>query len=219
MKVANRHIAQGGKIAIEWPRNCSYWKRPEVHNWIKSKELNFAHFHGCAVGLVHPNGKPMQKAWKVASNDEHLVRALDVLRCPHGKAKGIHEHVGGSVTKRTELYTDQLVNTIHQAWAKSCKSNVTKMAVTAASSVMAGGYSEETDFEHPKLVAGQVLSTQPCRPCLGAFNTPLVESPCDVNLPGLAPGQHNDSCKQSHRDNLKKNFILQRAHAESLDQS
>ena len=102
-KVANRHIVQGGKIAIEWPRNCSYWKRPEVRNWIKSKQLDFAHFHGCAVGLLHPNGKPMQKAWKVASNDDHLVRALDVLRCPHGKAKGIHEHIGASVTKRTEL--------------------------------------------------------------------------------------------------------------------
>ena len=114
-------MTRGGKIAIEWPRNCSYWKRPEVHKFIKHNSLAFAHFHGCAVGLIHQNGKPIQKAWKVASNDNILIENLNKLRCPHSRAKGVHEPLGGSNTKRSELYTDKLVEVIHKSWEKSCK--------------------------------------------------------------------------------------------------
>ena len=151
----------------------------------------------------------MQKAWKVASNDEHLVRALDVLRCPHGKAKGIHEHVGGSVTKRTELYTDQLVNTIHNAWAKSCEViNSTNLYSTANDGNAMGPVPKaiqrlESGKSSLSLVAGQVLSTsdsltQPCKPCLGAFNTPIFESTGDVN----------NGCKPSHRDKFKEKLYF-----------
>ena len=57
----------------------------------------------------------------MASNGATLVQNLDRLRCPHSHVKGVHEPLGGSNTKRSELYSDALVNRIHSAWADSCK--------------------------------------------------------------------------------------------------
>lgn len=70
--------------------------------------------------LKHPtNGKPFQKAWKVATSCKELARGLDSFRCNHSKKNGVHEILQGVHTRRSELYTDKLVNIIHSLWKDS----------------------------------------------------------------------------------------------------
>jgi hypothetical protein len=38
-------------IAIEWPRNCRYWKLRKVAQFLNSRQLIAFNFHGCMVGI------------------------------------------------------------------------------------------------------------------------------------------------------------------------
>ena len=118
--VARMVRSAGGKIAIEWPRRCKYWKFPDVKAFILEMGLVKATFHGCCLGLRTDDGTPMQKGWTVATDDQEIFLAFDdpALKCKHSPEE--HYVINGSVTKSTELYTDQMVNLIHAAWKTSC---------------------------------------------------------------------------------------------------
>ena len=119
MKIARCVHARHGRIAVEWPRRCKYWKRPEVQNAVEEFGLENAKFDGCAVDLLNSKGLPYKKSWTVATNDCELFQDLDFLRCPHGTRKGDHVVLEGDEVKRTELYTEKFLKTIHNAWKKA----------------------------------------------------------------------------------------------------
>ena len=76
----------GGKVAIEWPTNCAYWKEARVMALVLELDFKFAKFHGCAVRLVsQPGGLPITKPWTIATNHENLFSAFDGRFCPGPK--------------------------------------------------------------------------------------------------------------------------------------
>ena len=44
-------IKSGAKVAIEWPRYCTYWRHNKVKNFVERKALWEVNFNGCAFGL------------------------------------------------------------------------------------------------------------------------------------------------------------------------
>ena len=97
-----------GHIAIEWPRRCAYWHKPEVQ-----RQKN--HFDGCAYGLVSSvgktAGKPIRKPWTIAATSESF--GLLCRACPHELSE--HAKREGGSTHLTEGCTDPLVCAIHGA--------------------------------------------------------------------------------------------------------
>ena len=100
-KVARSVVDSGGAVAIEWPRNCSYWKWPRVAALIKELKLIEANFDGCALGVKTADGMLIKKPWRVMCNMSTLIGKLDGRKCI-----GEHEHApcAGSNTKSTEVY-------------------------------------------------------------------------------------------------------------------
>ena len=79
-------LNMGGKIAIEWPKGCAYWKLEMVNKFVNKYELGTIHCSGCAMGLVSDEGLPIRKTWQIASNDKHLLEGFNGKYCP-GKDK------------------------------------------------------------------------------------------------------------------------------------
>ena len=102
-----------GKIAIEWPKSCTHWQEPRVQALIKTYGLKIAEVHGCAVGVTGRNGRPVNKPWFIATDDDELFNSLNRLRCP-GCAQ--HDKCENKVAKATEAYSDYFAQTVHQAW-------------------------------------------------------------------------------------------------------
>ena len=117
--VAETCIAQGGQVAIEWPRSCTYWRRPEVKACLIKWGCSPVHFDGCMYGLVsqqaRTQGQPLRKPWTIASTTDAFQR----LR---RKCNGAHSHarIEGSDTRITESYTDDLADAVHDCWAHHC---------------------------------------------------------------------------------------------------
>ena len=117
--VADRCRANGGRIAIEWPRAYLYWRDRHVKAAVSRWGLQSFNFDGCMYGLksqaAPTRGKFLRKPWRIASDCE---RFWGIVECCDNR----HEHVktAGSDTKRTESYTDAMVDRIHLCWGCSC---------------------------------------------------------------------------------------------------
>ncbi len=55
---AKLNDALGGKIAIEWPKSCDYWRLNVAQEVIAKYQLQVVAVHGCACGLVDDDGAP-----------------------------------------------------------------------------------------------------------------------------------------------------------------
>ena len=120
-KIAGLVQRVGGYIAMEWPRQCSYWLDPDVQQFVWEHGLQSVHLDGCMFGLVAQHGSrsgvPIKKPWRIDTNSpallQHVARTCD----------GSHEHTpcAGSDTKLTEGYTDELVAHVHEAFAVQCR--------------------------------------------------------------------------------------------------
>ena len=96
---ARKMHVQGGRVAIEWPRDCLYWDYPAVKEALQELGLVSYECHGCALGLKAPDGAPVFKPWRIATNDEYVGGALARRKCVGGH---VHTPCAGSVTKMTE---------------------------------------------------------------------------------------------------------------------
>jgi len=114
--VAREIRAQGGYIAVEWPRSCNYWRDMQYQRFAMEFGLLSVYFDGCMFGLVGRRGKakgiPIRKPWRVDTDSPVLQQCL--FRICDGKH--VHTPCAGSETKATEGYTDQLVASIHTAF-------------------------------------------------------------------------------------------------------
>ena len=55
-------------IAIEWPRDCTYWSEPDVMDFLDRHSLTSVMFDGCALGMVSVvDGRPVRKPWRAVS--------------------------------------------------------------------------------------------------------------------------------------------------------
>ena len=117
VKVAAACDANGGHIAIEWPRACSYWPLKVVQSFVRKHSLINYDFDGCMYGLCSTNGHtlgdPIKKPWRIASNLADFSNLC--RRCTHQPSE--HVRCAGADTKQSEGYTDALANSIHRCFA------------------------------------------------------------------------------------------------------
>ena len=79
-RVATLTHLRGGKIPIEWPAGCSYWKLAHVQKFMsKLGIVHFARIDGC-MGIP-------RKRFTVVTNDQTLFDTLSSVRCD-----GKHKH-------------------------------------------------------------------------------------------------------------------------------
>ena len=155
--VAEVVLSHGGVVAIEWPQQCAYWEREEVKTFLAKHNLVRAIFHGCAYGLVSKAastlGMPIKKPWTVATNSAALRAVLD-RHCSKD-----HEHIqcGGTDLRRTEEYTDELVDVIHDGFANHLR----------------GAHRGAACHHAPALCA----SARTCGPCHSSPRSALVPLP------------------------------------------
>jgi len=113
--------SKGNHIALEWPRNCKYWKLPKVKALCKSIGLEQVHFDGCMLGLTSVvDGKPIKKPWTIATSSKEIIKQFEGLLCQGHKD---HRPCEGVDTKLTEDYTPEFTNRLHIGWCKECDKN------------------------------------------------------------------------------------------------
>ena len=108
----------GGKVAIEWPKSCKYWKFPRVKALCLNAKLQTVCFDGCAFGVksVAPStkGLPIKKPWRVDTDMPELLETLN-RKC---SCVILHTPCAGSDTRLTESYTDDMAAAIHIGFSK-----------------------------------------------------------------------------------------------------
>ena len=115
-QVAEEVVARGGDISFEWPTSCSFWDEPDVVNMIQRYSMNKVHMHGCAAGLKsEKTDRPIKKPWTIASTSPVMLDELSKFRCPGPPEHEEHEPCAGQETKKTELYTSIMTDSIHTA--------------------------------------------------------------------------------------------------------
>ncbi len=87
-ELADHTMAREGAVALEWPTGIVGWQLMILQAILQRHKMQCVNFHGCALGLVFQDGKPMKKAWTIATTCEELRERLAVARCD-----GSHEHV------------------------------------------------------------------------------------------------------------------------------
>ncbi len=116
-KVAAACTLNGGHIAVEWPRSCSYWSRPNVCSFLRLYALADYDFYGCMFGLCSTAaatlGDPIKKPWRIASNMPEFTN----LRLSRTHQPSEHAPCAGAETKTSEGYTDALATSIHDSFA------------------------------------------------------------------------------------------------------
>jgi len=119
--VAQACRANGGRIALEWPRRCAYWRQRNVQSFLRDYDLRLHHFDGCRFNLrsIAPSkqGKLLRKPWTLASDVPQFTKFGDFTCC---HPRGAHASVEGRDTRATEEYTDSMVHLIHECWREWC---------------------------------------------------------------------------------------------------
>jgi hypothetical protein len=102
-RVAERALANGGRIAFEWPKSSEGWLQTELLDFVHRNQLYEATFAGCNFGLHNDEGHPIQKDWRVVTSDFRLANNLNQHKCSHGTGFE-HAHTEGKYTSRTAFY-------------------------------------------------------------------------------------------------------------------
>jgi len=112
---ASACLANGGRVAIEWPKACMYWRDKDVKAALRRWGCMQHHLDGCMYGLTSQaastSGKLLRKPWTIASNADGFMKIR--RPCDH---KHEHAKTQGVDTKLTEGYTPALADAIHHCW-------------------------------------------------------------------------------------------------------
>ena len=97
---------------FEWPTGCSLWKEPVIEDMISQYHMIKHNVHGCMLGVVSIEGKPMKKPWTIYSTMEQIQMVFKDSLCD-----GSHEHqiVQGKNTSRTSSYPWDMTDKVHRA--------------------------------------------------------------------------------------------------------
>ena len=145
--------------------------------------MNQARFHGCAAGLRSSAGAPIKKPWTIATTSSALLEKLALFQCPGKDAHPFHAPCAGSETKKTELYTDLMADTVHAALKEESLSYNAVKAMAAIPDIVGEYHEAQGEIERMAKPSGH-------RPRLGpeglwcamvtktlAPNDPLARSP------------------------------------------
>ena len=120
--VAEACRRNGGRLALEWPRGCSYWRESKVKSFLARNNMQMYHLDGCMFGLrsqaPKTRGAMLRKPWTIASDCVEFQWLCRV--CCHAPSE--HVKTQGSDTVLTESYTDDLAHGIHECWQYACSS-------------------------------------------------------------------------------------------------
>ena len=99
----------GGDCGFERSRYCSGWAPPCLQEWILERNLRFATFDECAVG-VEADGKPAKKPLRFVSSSSRLAQNLAAQIC----TPTTHEPLQGKWTRMSAFYPQKshLSNTL-----------------------------------------------------------------------------------------------------------
>ena len=115
--VARACHANGGRVAIEWPTSCTYWRWPCVQKLVSELQLQRTRVNGCAMGLAGgPQNLPICKPWDICTNEGAFDTVMAQYRCPGPKYHPCHCETNGSINKKTERYTPKMCQLIHKSW-------------------------------------------------------------------------------------------------------
>ena len=111
-------------VAHEWPNSCTYWRLPDVQQFVQKYELISYQVDGCMVGVVTAGTKdgtgagiPIRKSWLVKSNVTKVGFALHV-RCDKSHS---HAPCKGRDTIRSERYPEDFCRRVHRGWEQHCR--------------------------------------------------------------------------------------------------
>ena len=118
--VAEACRKNGGRIALEWPRECTYWRDVRVTAFEKRFGLQHVTLDGCMYGLrsisARTKGQLLTKPWTVSTDCSELQRLCRL--CNHDRIAEPHARTQGQDTLMSESYTDELARAIHEHWGK-----------------------------------------------------------------------------------------------------
>ena len=108
--------ANGGSLALEWPKGCAYWRERKVKLFLEHHGMQMYHLDGCMFDLrsqaPSTRGRLLRKPWTIASDCVEFQRLCRA--CTHAPTE--HVKTQGSDTVLTESYTDDLAHGIHECW-------------------------------------------------------------------------------------------------------
>ena len=118
MELAEDASYNGGlPLIYEWPRYCTYWKLPEVQEFIKTEELQLANLDGCNFGLRScipgSEWKYLMKPWTMATNLPEVHARLNGRLCSGTGPNHVHDTTCGKNARHSQGYTTELVQEIH----------------------------------------------------------------------------------------------------------
>ena len=118
VEIADDAYDNGGlPMIFEWPRHCTYWKLPEVIQFISSNELRLAHFDGCFYGLRScipgSEAKYLNKPSTIATNLPEVHERFDGCMCPGIGPDHVHDVTCGKNAKHSQGYTSKMVENLH----------------------------------------------------------------------------------------------------------
>ena len=118
--VADACRANGGRLALEWPKGCAYWRENKVKAFLARLDMRMYHLDGCMYDLrsqaPKTRGILLRKPWTIASDCEEFQRLCRA--CSHAPSE--HVKTQGTDTVLTESYTDDLAHGIHECWGNAC---------------------------------------------------------------------------------------------------
>ena len=129
---AREVMERGGDVSFEWLTQCSLWGDSEVIEMLEELSLNQVHLHGCAAGLQDDAGVPVKKPWTVATTSPSIVKNLEKFLCPGPDQHPVHSPCAGKLTKASENYTDDMVNSVHQAIKEEALDRRARVAMAVA---------------------------------------------------------------------------------------
>jgi len=121
--VAEEVIGKGGDVSYEWPTGCTLWGTKVIQDMLMDLGMNKVNMHGCSAGLTSKEGTPIKKPWTIATTSPILVKMLSTFQCPGKEVHPEHAPCAGAETKRTERYTEEMTDRIHDAIAEEALSH------------------------------------------------------------------------------------------------
>ena len=120
MILARLALSFNGIIVNEWPKGCAYWKYPNVKEFFAEINAYFMEINGCALGLksIVEDEKYITKPWSLACANFAFLDGLGCCLCPGVSPSHQHAPCAGRDTKRTEDYTDMMVNEVRKSFLK-----------------------------------------------------------------------------------------------------
>ena len=115
VRLADVILANGGRVAFEWPRYATGWHLEPIRRFIARWGLLTAEFDGCAFGLEDSKGQPHLKPWRIIMSFPRLAHAFSQRRCTHQKGFK-HSNVEGSKTGPSAAYPPAMCECVMTSW-------------------------------------------------------------------------------------------------------